>query len=98
MAADKYDLAVALKFAAAEWLKPKRGLDLMDIGRLMTAALLLEDACMFAQQAMELILQCSGSYMGLLDDAMINQFLPFKSVCTHISLAIMNISDHARVR
>lgn len=89
VAADKYDLAVALKFAATEWLKPKKGLDLMDMGRLMTAALLLQDARMFAEQAMDLVLQWSGSYMALLDDAIINQFLPFKSVCMHISLAIM---------
>ncbi|OIW22505.1 hypothetical protein CONLIGDRAFT_638285 [Coniochaeta ligniaria NRRL 30616] len=79
IASDKYDLAVALKYVSALWLKPKRGLDLMDMGRLMTAALLLEDSRMFAAQTLELILQWHGSYLGLLDDAVIAQFVPFKA-------------------
>ncbi|KAH8901877.1 hypothetical protein BR93DRAFT_932708 [Coniochaeta sp. PMI_546] len=80
VASDKYDLAVALKYASAQWLKPRDGLGLMDMGRLMTADFLLEDTHMFAAQTVELMLHWNGSYLDLLDDDTIAQFLPFKAI------------------
>ncbi|KAB5531432.1 hypothetical protein GE09DRAFT_1228231 [Coniochaeta sp. 2T2.1] len=77
---DKYDLAVALEYVRLQWLKPREGLDLLDIGRLATAALLMGDSRMFVAHTMELMLNWEGPYLELLDDEAIGQFLPFKAV------------------
>lgn len=90
---DKYDLAVALKYASAQWLKPRDGLDLMDMGRLMTADFLLEDTHMFAAQTVELMLHWNGSYLDLFDDDTIAQFLPFKAICMQPSPLPKNMSE-----
>ena len=59
--ADKYDLSVALKYASAQWLKPRPNADKMDMGYLMTAASLFGDMDTFAVHTLALILYCKGS-------------------------------------
>ena len=88
----KYDLAVALKYARAQWLKPREGLELMDMGRLMTAALLFADAPKFTAHCQELILNWAGSYLELFDNGTIAQFLSFKTVCKSTILCLVAIS------
>lgn len=44
---DKYDLAVALKYVVPLWLKPRQSPDLLEMGHLMTAALLFENTQLF---------------------------------------------------
>jgi len=78
---DKYDLAVALKYVVPLWLKPRQSPDLLEMGRFMTAALLFQNTQSFAAQTLDLIVHGDGSYMGLLDDESISQFVPFKAIC-----------------
>lgn len=62
---DKYDLAVALQYASEKWLvKPSE--NMVDVGYGLTAAFLM--------------LHCKESYLDLLKEDVIAQFLPFKAL------------------
>ena len=78
---DKYDLGIALKYASAQWLKPRDCADMMDMGYLLAAAFLFDETELFAANTLALILQCKGSYLELMDDKVLNEFLPWKTIC-----------------
>lgn len=59
--ADKYNLGVALKYASAQWLRPRGSTDKVDMGYFMAAAFLFSDMEMFIAHTLELILHYKGS-------------------------------------
>ena len=74
--ADKYDLNVALKYARAQWLKPKGRLEREDIRYLLAAAFLFGNMDMFVAHALALILYYTGSYLEFLNDEITGQIVP----------------------
>jgi hypothetical protein len=81
IAADKYDLNVALKYASVQWLKPRDNAERVDMGYLLAAAFLFSDMDMFVVHTLELILRYKGSYLEFLDDEITSQILPGKTFC-----------------
>jgi hypothetical protein len=79
--ADKYDLAVALKYARERWLKPGGNFEALNMGYLMAAAFLFGDIDAFVAITLRLILDYKGSYMELLDDETIRQLMPWEMFC-----------------
>jgi hypothetical protein len=79
--ADKYDLNVALKYARAQWLKPRGSPERVDIGYLLAAAFLFGDMDMFVANTLALILHYNGSYLECLDDEITSQIIPWKTFC-----------------
>lgn len=79
--ADKYDLAVALRYASIQWLKPSGISDMVHMGSLMVSALLFGDRDAFASRTLALVLYYTGSYLELLDDERISQFVHYKILC-----------------
>ena len=79
--ADKYDLSVALKYARAQWLKPKGDEDMTDMAYLMVAASLFCDMGAFLARSLDLIINYKETYLGLLDDENISQMISLKTVC-----------------
>jgi hypothetical protein len=80
--ADAYNLGVALKYASAEWLRPRGSTDKVDMGYFMAAAFFFGDMEMFIAYTVELILHYEGSYLELLGNAIIRQIVPWKIICT----------------
>ncbi|KAK7927593.1 hypothetical protein PG985_004591 [Apiospora marii] len=74
--ADKYDLSVALTFARAQWLQNGDIADPTKLACLMVAAFLFDDQPMFIAHGQALVLRCTESYMGLMDDEALRQTLP----------------------
>lgn len=81
IASDKYDFAVALRFASAEWLRRTHGIGMIGQGYLATAAFLFDIADEFKRYTYFLMLSEQGSYLQLLKNDKISQFLPFKAIC-----------------
>jgi len=79
--ADKYDLTVALKYASAQWLKPKGKPEREDMGYLLAAAFLFGDMDMFVANTLALILHYKESYLEFLDDEITSQIIPWKTFC-----------------
>jgi len=79
--ADKYDLNVALKYARAQWLKPRGRPERVDMGYLLAAAFLFGDMDMFVANTLALILHYKESYLEFLDDEIISQIIPWKTFC-----------------
>ena len=84
--ADKYNLTTALKFASTCWLDRETdpdavgSLSLLDQGRLMAAAHLLDNKHMFSKHSLSLSLNYAESYRTLLNDRLIAQALPAESI------------------
>lgn len=90
---DKYDLAVALRYASASWLDQRRKSDLLDMGYRMVAAVLFNNSPICVQQSTDLVVCCDEPYMSLLDDDLIAQFIPFKTICmSHADIPIPPIT------
>lgn len=81
--ADKYDFWVALKYAMVQWLQPGESSDVLDMGYLMAAAFVFGDMELFVVHTMNLILHHSGSYVELVDNAIINHIVPSKTFCKY---------------
>ena len=79
--ADKYDLSIALKFARAQWLKPREKPGREDMGYLLAVAFLFGGMDMFIAHTLALILQHTGSYLEFLDDKITGQVVPWKTFC-----------------
>jgi hypothetical protein len=79
--ADKYDLNIALKYARAQWLKPRGKLERVDMGYLLAAAFLFGDMDMFVANTLALILHYKESYLEFLDNEIISQIIPWKTFC-----------------
>ncbi|KAH7302862.1 hypothetical protein B0I35DRAFT_365907 [Stachybotrys elegans] len=75
IAADKYDVSVALQYVRAQWLKHGQNDNSMDMAYLLAAAFLFDDAVAFEEIAMALILQHRESYVLLLEDSLLAQIL-----------------------
>ena len=73
---DKYDLRVALNFAILEWLKPRSEVDMVETGRLLAAAYVLNSAEAFIAHSKALILEYGKSYMVVMKDKLTSQVLP----------------------
>ena len=78
---DKYDLAVALRYATSQWLKGSDTLDVLRMGYLMASAFLISDMENFAKYTLELILHSTGPYLELLTNEKISQAVPWKTIC-----------------
>jgi hypothetical protein len=81
IAIDKYDLQAALIYAILEWLKPRRGQEMLDTGRLLAAAFLLDSSELFMAHSKILLLEYSESYLSLMKDESIRQVLPLEIYC-----------------
>ena len=60
-AADKFDCVVALRYASAIWLNPKGVEDILELGYLMAAAYILDDAQAFGDITISMMLHHQGS-------------------------------------
>jgi hypothetical protein len=74
--ADKYNFIVALRYASAEWLKAEAIPEMVDMGYLMVSAYLFAHKDKFESNVLALIMDYTDSYMDLLSDERITQFLP----------------------
>jgi hypothetical protein len=75
---DKYDLRVALNFAMLKWLKPRSPVGLVETGRLLAAAFLLDSAEAFMTHIKTLVLEQGKSYLVMMKDELISQVLPLE--------------------
>jgi hypothetical protein len=79
IAADKFDCGIALKHATALWLNPRDVKGIVELGRLMAAAYMLDNARAFGEITLSMILRHKESYLLLLDEtAGIIDFVPWK--------------------
>jgi len=83
IAADKYNLTVALRYAIAQWLKYSDIPKMADMGYLMVSALLFSDRDAFANNTLALVLYYTSPYLELFEDEKISQFIPYKMICKH---------------
>jgi hypothetical protein len=81
IAVDKYDLKIALKYASIEWLKPRIDAERVEMGHLLVAAFLFDNAEMFLAHTITLILHYNGSYLDFLDDEFTSQIMPSRMFC-----------------
>lgn len=65
--ADKFDCIVALQHASTVWLNPTTFMDGKDLGRLMAAACIFDDAHAFKNITYWVLMYYKGSYVTLLD-------------------------------
>jgi hypothetical protein len=75
---DKYDLTVALNFAMQVWLKPRSQVEMVETGRLLAAAFLLNSAEAFISHSKALVLDYGVSYMVMMKDELTSQVLPLE--------------------
>jgi len=61
----EYELQVALRYACAEWLKPRSRVFIMDTVNLLSAAILVGNKEMIKAHASDLILEYAEPYSGL---------------------------------
>ncbi|KAH6972716.1 hypothetical protein BKA56DRAFT_526386 [Ilyonectria sp. MPI-CAGE-AT-0026] len=78
IAADKYDLSVALKFARAQWLKPRGDEDVVNMAYLMAAAFLFDDTDAVAARSLDLVTRYEETYLTLMDDENVSQIIPWR--------------------
>jgi hypothetical protein len=79
--ADKYDLKIALKYASAEWLRPRVSAERVEMGYLLAAAFLFDNTDIFMAHTLTLILHHNGSYLDFLDDEFTSQIIPSRIFC-----------------
>jgi hypothetical protein len=80
---DKYDLKIAFQSAGSELLKPWclewDGLD--DAGYLLAASFLFDSLDKFGVYTETLVLNHTQSYLDIMKDELVRQFLPFEICC-----------------
>ncbi|OIW22504.1 btb/poz-like protein [Coniochaeta ligniaria NRRL 30616] len=81
IASDKYDLGVALWYANTKWLDAAPVHNIVQAGYMLTAAFLFGNADKFEHRSLRMVLYYVESYLELLKDDKISQFLPFKAIC-----------------
>ncbi|EXJ74984.1 uncharacterized protein A1O5_01680 [Cladophialophora psammophila CBS 110553] len=78
---DKYDLHIALKYASGLWLRPEVDfLSLKAAGYFIATAFLFNDADLFAKVALYLTISFKETYLALLDNDLLSQFIPWKVI------------------
>lgn len=82
IAIDKYDLVVAFRYAAPQWLKPLDSHSFLETGYLMASAYLVCSMERFEEFTLKLVLAFSSSYLELLEDERVRQAVPFRAICT----------------
>ena len=83
-AADKFDCVVALRYASAIWLNPKGVEDILELGYLMAAAYILDDAQAFGDITISMMLHHQGSYLPLADQVVgLTDWVPWKALCEY---------------
>ena len=82
IAADKFDCIVALKYATTLWLNPRNVKDIFELGHLMAAAYILDNARAFDEITLLMLFHHKGSYLPLADEiAGLIDFIPWKTFC-----------------
>ena len=66
--ADKFDCVVAMKYASAHWLNPREIQDITELGHLMAAAYVLDNARAFGEITLSIILRHKGRYLSLANE------------------------------
>jgi hypothetical protein len=85
--ADKFDCVIPLKHASMQWLRPKTAMDILEMGHLMAAAYILDNARAFMDTTWEMIFRHGGSYLRLADQGLrLTDFVPMKAFCKSGSL------------
>jgi hypothetical protein len=84
VAADKFDCVVALKHASTLWLNPRNVKGIFELGRLMAAAYILDNARAFNEITRSMILRYNESYLPLADKTVgLIDFIPWKTFCKY---------------
>jgi hypothetical protein len=82
--ADKFDCVIALKHASTVWLNPKGIEGISELGCLMVAAYILDNAQAFSDITLSMILHHTGSYLPLADEVIgLIEFLSWKALCKY---------------
>lgn len=79
IAADKFDCVMRLKFHTAQWLNPGNTQDTLELGRLLVASYILDNACAFEQLTLAMIVRSKDSYIPLADE--FGDLIPWKTFC-----------------
>lgn len=80
--ADKFDCIIPVKHASMQWLRPKTAMDILEMGHLMAAAYILDNARAFMDITWEMIFRNGGSYLRLADQGLrLTDFVPMKAFC-----------------
>jgi hypothetical protein len=84
VAADKFDCIVAIKLASTLWLVPKENHSIIELGQLMAAAYVLNNARSFKEITLSMILGHKDSYLPLADEevGLVNK-VPWETVCEY---------------
>jgi hypothetical protein len=97
--ADKFDCTMRLAVHTAKWLNPGSTQDILELGRLLVASYILNDARAFGQLTFAIVSRSTDSYIPLADE--FNDHIPEKTFCMHmtsrrdITRKITNISARA---
>ena len=84
VAADKFDCIVALKHASTLWLNPKSVTGISELGYLMAAAYILDNAQAFSDITLAMILHHTDSFLPLAEEAIgLIDFVPWKALCKY---------------
>ena len=82
--ADKFDCVVALKHASMLWLNPRDIEDILELGHLMAAAYVFDNAQAFREITLSMMLRHKDSYLPLTDkDIGLVNFIPWKTFCKY---------------
>jgi len=68
VAADKFDCIVAVKHASTLWLNPREVQGITELGHLMAAAYVLDNALAFSEITLSMILRHKDRYLSLADE------------------------------
>ena len=80
--ADKFDCVVAMKHASALWLNPREIQDITELGHLMAAAYVLDNARAFGEITLSMILRHKGRYLSLADENIgLDEYLLWQVIC-----------------
>ncbi|KAH7344380.1 hypothetical protein BKA66DRAFT_434194, partial [Pyrenochaeta sp. MPI-SDFR-AT-0127] len=81
IAADKFDSVIALKHVSTLWLKPKGVESISELGYLMAAAYILDNAQAFSEITLSMVFCHTGSYLPLADQVIgLIDFVPWKTL------------------
>jgi hypothetical protein len=82
--ADKFDCVIALKLASTIWLNPKGIQGISELGYLMAAAYILDNARAFSDITLSMVLHHTDSYLPLADLVIgLIDFVPWKALCKY---------------
>lgn len=79
IAADKFDCIVAMQHVSMIWLNPKGVTDAQEIGRLMTAAYVLDNAEAFSDVTRWIVMHHQKSCLALVDSE-IDNWIPWRTL------------------